>query len=475
MPAATVMTPPALAQSRFARFFRAGAGLLLLLALAYAPLAFGSVPPEAIVGLEILLAALFVLWMISGAFEGFSNTPVGAFLIPCAFIVGFGLIRIFNTIRGGLDSHGIPLGIPRIPFLPTTADPDTAALEMCKIIALFATLWALVDLTRCPRWRIRLLSAISIVGGAVALLGDLQKLGLIPPFAAFAHSQEGSPFATFSYHGNAGTFLNLSMGAAGTLLVRASVKNQRMPRLHLLSAALILLGQSLQNSRTSFALGALEVALLFWISACARKQSQPDAVSRMDLRKVMMVAAVPFIGLVITVAAQPAKWASLPEALSPDSSRPVAWGVGLRLFADAPFAGHGPGSFKLLFNSRSPAFNSELFRKWVYRDYLPGSPVSMWSQLHEDYLQSLVEWGILGTLIWAALFWPLTYVRSRAPSLPKADRMVLYGVTLTVLTALLHALVDFPLQVASIELLIVVYLAMLWSVPQWRYFPADSG
>ena len=94
----------------------------------------------------------------------------------------------------------------------------------------------------------------------------------------------------------------------------------------------------------------------------------------------------------------------------------------------------------------------------------------MWSQLHQDYLQTLIEWGLVGAILLAVPAWAAFSPSSFRPpaNLIPADQATFYCAGLAVVITLLHAGVDFPLQVASLQLYVIAYLAFLWSAPRWR-------
>src|SRR4029077_16458182 len=64
----------------------------------------------------------------------------------------------------------------------------------------------------------------------------------------------------------------------------------------------------------------------------------------------------------------------------------AAWGA----VPDAGMLGFGPGCFQVMFPH--------------YTAYLGDRIEGIWRYLHADYLQTLLEWGILGSALWAVIF-----------------------------------------------------------------------
>jgi O-antigen ligase len=133
--------------------------------------------------------------------------------------------------------------------------------------------------------------------------------------------------------------------------------------------------------------------------------------------------------------------------------------VALRTLPEVGLFGFGPGTFRVVF----PGYNVG-----------SGNPVpGTWRFLHEDYLQTVLEWGWLGSSLWACLFFGglavaiRNYKRYAAREwMPR--RRVLQPLTVIALMGVaLHALVDFPFQIESIQLYVATYLGICWGSSLW--------
>src|SRR5204862_2733230 len=92
-----------------------------------------------------------------------------------------------------------------------------------------------------------------------------------------------------------------------------------------------------------------------------------------------------------------------------------------------------------------------------------------------DYLQTILEWGWLGSALWGLFFFSGIAVAVRNLLKPgKAVKWrpryrVLLPVTILALLGIaLHALVDFPFQIASLQLYVAVYLGICWGTSRWE-------
>jgi O-antigen ligase len=130
----------------------------------------------------------------------------------------------------------------------------------------------------------------------------------------------------------------------------------------------------------------------------------------------------------------------------------------LKMIPEAGPFGFGPGTFQTAFPYFTHEYGNQLNGRWLYA--------------HEDYLQTLVEWGYVGTALWVGLVGGamvlsvIRAVRYRA-ELSSSVRLTHFAILLGVGSVLLHALVDFPLQIASIQLYSAALLGALWASPEW--------
>jgi len=146
------------------------------------------------------------------------------------------------------------------------------------------------------------------------------------------------------------------------------------------------------------------------------------------------------------------------------SGRGVANAIQIEMIQDPAWGalGFGPGAFYPLF----PYFSkgSDIGGVYVYG--------------HNDYLQTLVEWGWLGTSVFAALIVGGLYFFLRElffykESHAKSEIIYIRGYLIAMTTILLHAMVDFPFQIESIAATFSVILGIAWAMPSLR--PKDRA
>jgi O-antigen ligase len=160
------------------------------------------------------------------------------------------------------------------------------------------------------------------------------------------------------------------------------------------------------------------------------------------------------------VFASKSRWAELPDELS-QNGRTEVWQVATRVWSEHPLAGSGPGSFKLVLPRVAAAHEQDLFSKWIVTTYEPGAPVTIWMYAHNDPLQTLAEWGVIGALLFGVLLaWPLMS-SLRGPARSTMDAAIRVGGVVALGALYLHALIDFPLQVFAIQITAALWAAVL--------------
>jgi O-antigen ligase len=307
---------------------------------------------------------------------------------------------------------------------------------------------------------------IGLVGGSIAFLGLLQKatgtqmiFWQPPPPEAVRVT---TFFATYYYHGNAGAFLNLVWPLTAGLVIRASTHGSH-PWMRAMWTSVFLLTIAAVLANTSRMAQLVAFLLLVMISL---------QFGRLFLRKLsgghksVALAGTVAIALALIAFAQAShfeqalnRWQSASEHI-PNDARWQASRVALRALPDVGLFGFGPGTFRVVF----PIYNTGSVNQ------APGT----WRFLHEDYLQTLLEWGWLGAILWALLFFGgiTVAIRSykeyaRMEWTPR--RRVLQPLAIIALVGVaLHALLDFPLQIESIQLYMATYLGLCWGSSLWH-------
>jgi hypothetical protein len=305
---------------------------------------------------------------------------------------------------------------------------------------------------------------VGLVAGSIAFLGLLQKATgarmifwqTAPPWGATTF------FASYYYHGNAGAFLNLVWPLTAGLAIRAfTARCHPATRAMWLSIFVLTIAGVLANTSRVAQL----IALLLLIAICLR--FGPALLQRV-WRTEKGIALAGTIAILLTLIAlaqathleEPlSRWQSLGERI-PNDPRWQASRVAVGALSDIGLFGFGPGTFRVVF----PSYNGVPIQR------VPGT----WRFLHEDYLQTALEWGWLGSTLWALLFFGgiavgiRSYKQHAASDWTPRRRLLQPFVIIALIGVALHAMVDFPLQIASIQLYVATYLGLCWGSSSWN-------
>lgn len=354
--------------------------------------------------------------------------------------------------------------VPVAPLGPQFAGSVDYVLSfawMLRATVLVGVVCLVAELVQRPVWLLRLWHTLVIAGVSIAMLGLLQKAtGAQMIFWRSAPPWEVKTFfATFFYHANAGAFLNLVLPVTAGLAVWTLARCAGpLARAVWASAFLIVVIAVLSNtSRMGQAVGFLTIAAI--VTAVIRPASR--VIVRTE--KHTLIVGVVVVAITAFAIAQAShldrplgRWQQFMKQL-PVDQRWAANRAAITAVDDAGLFGFGPGVFRAVF----PHYQQ------VFADRLHGT----WRFLHNDYLQTLLEWGWVGSALIAALFFGSIAVAIRSyrntESWSTRQRILLPCVVLALIGVALHAMVDFPLQILSIQLLVASFLGICWGSLRW--------
>jgi O-antigen ligase len=206
----------------------------------------------------------------------------------------------------------------------------------------------------------------------------------------------------------------------------------------------------LSGSRGGMVAFALQVAIFLWF--LFRERTGGRAAFLMAAFLVVSLASIAWIGGSEVTARLSTISASKHSELANDIRLKINRDA-LHMFAQRPILGWGLGTFETVY----PQFRS------FYTDLLV-------DKAHNDYLQLLVETGLLG---FAIMIWFL--VSALRPALPKirnwpsdVNGAVALAALIGISGILVHSLVDFNLQIPANALLFYVLCAVAAMEPRFR-------
>jgi O-Antigen ligase len=447
---------------------RAASRWTFFAALIYAPWAYGATTSTSIQITNWILLAALVLWavelLVSGRTPRFPQLPF--FIVVALICVGGWMVFNAKSIYDPDFFVFVPLR-NFASSLAGSVDYTISAAWIIRGALLLGIMLFVADLSQSNRWLLRLWYVIGLVGGSIAFLGLLQKatgaqmIFWQPPPPRY-DLRISTFFATYYYHGNAGAFLNLVWPLSAGLVIRAFSKRSH-PGMRAPWISLFILTIAGVLANTSRMAQLLAVVLL--LAICL--QFGPALVRKLSgTEKSVALAGALAILLALVALAQAThleqplnRWQSEGDRISNDARWKVSR-VATGALSEVGFLGFGPGTFRVVF----PSYNLESVNQ------VPGT----WRFLHEDYLQTLMEWGWIGSTLWALLFFGAVTIGIRSYNkYARRDwtrrRRVLQPLVIIALVGVaLHALVDFPFQIESIQLYVATYLGICWGSALWR-------
>lgn len=420
----------------------------------YAPFAWGCTTSETRAILDFTLLGICVLYVTHLASRRkFPPFPRLALLLLVGLNV-FGWIMALNAkYRHDSESWIFTESGASVSFLPGSVDGSTSIDQMWHVSAMSAAFLILCDLVRAKDFRWLLLKALAVSGFAVALTGLYLKATQSDSMLWTTDTYEKNTFfAAFRYHGHAAAFLNLCWPAALVVLLRSMEKDGNdLERAFWVNAFFFTFASLYAN--TSQAGHVLGIVGLVISGILLRKQFERQLAARWPLWGsgailLGLAASLTLLGLGNSFQ----DWAGFFEDGGSANGRLIAYGACMDMISESPLGGFGPGTFSLGF----PYYTTDL------GDRIAG----FWDHAHQDYLQTTIEWGIPAALGWFAVFGIGMVkgfrIRGGKDTSGWAKDIAVDGSLIALGLLALHALIDFPLQIASIQLPAILYLAILW-------------
>ena len=434
----------------------AAARWLFLGTLVYAPWAYGCTRPWTISVLNVLLASVVALWLAGSLLE--RRLPQ----VPLLAVATSGSLLALGWLMA-LNAHYfydpellqfVPVSSP-VASAPGATDGPAAREMMLRVTTLIGAFLFAIDLFQERIWRRRFAWTVVVTGASLIALGLMQRI-LGAPMIFWGPSRDTMHFfATYLYHGNAGAFINLVL----PLMALWTLRSFREPGQHgaravCVPALLITIAGAFVNvskAAMSITFGLLVVIALLQLPRFWQLLAERNG-ARMLLGLVFVAGALTVLVFAGGWEVGWNRWANLPKILR-DNPRDVAVAVAWKMSADAGWFGFGPGTFPAAF----PHYTGEAGQR------IGG----VWRYLHQDYLQTVIEWGRLGAAAWGLLIFGgtgLALWHGTKKGAPLSEARPLYlAAALALAATALHALVDFPFQIASLQLYILSFAALGWS------------
>jgi hypothetical protein len=344
------------------------------------------------------------------------------------------------------------------PSWPGFMDAPLVLPSMLLTTGLLGAFCIACDMTANRIWRLRLWITLAGTGVSIVVLGLAQRLlGAPSIFWDLEQNLGWTFFAVFRYHANAGSFINLVLPLQVALAVRAlRTDGAETARVFWCLGAFVTAAAGFVNvsKAANVICLLLIVAMAVWFGTNGFRSGGARIWLLVLLSILVVVGVAVSFGLEKTFD----RWENLVGVLNSGSkdSRLQTYEIIVKgALPDAGWWGFGPGTFEKVFD--------------LYRAALDSSLVGRWDKAHSDALQTPMEWGWAGASAWGLLlgggfFKALVATRGRSDEslLAAAAALALAGV-------MIHALMDFPLQIASLQLFTLVIAGLCWGLPKPKH------
>lgn len=435
---------------------------LFLATLVIAPWLYGGATAWSIELIDLMLGLMLVVWLASLFVD--RRVPIAprglAIIAGVILLQGWWMALNAHAVYDKAFQCFLPV-VPVVRQLPGAVDYVLTLAMMARVTVLLGVVFVVTEMAQRRSWLLRIWIAVAISGGSIALFGLIQKATgarmifwqppVYPPMENF--------FATYFYHANAGAFLNLVLVPMAGLAAWLYRHRSPVPVLGFWIALdfIVVLAVLSNTSRMAQAVGILIILVLLGaIARPAKRVAERMEKGTLILILVLVAITMGAIAQAVRLEQPLRRWNEFSTHF-PASSRWTAYRVAMGRLGESSLVGLGPGTFRAIFPH--------------YQEMANNQPAGIWRFLHDDYLQTVLEWGWFGSFAMAALFFGGIAVGIRnyrkAEGWSSRQRILLACVLLALGGVALHAAVDFPLQIYSIQLLVAAYLGICWGSGAW--------
>ncbi|HUR44469.1 MAG TPA: O-antigen ligase family protein [Candidatus Saccharimonadales bacterium] len=354
---------------------------------------------------------------------------------------------------------------PLVETLPGSADGLLSSVNLLLTTGLLGVILFSCDLARNSAWRRRIWVTMVATGACISVLGISQKFGSETILSWVWDETRRDPnnnFGMFRYRDNAAAFLNLCLPLAAGLTFMAFRNNEALwVRLLCVACVIVIaLGIVANPSRLGWLMAGL-ILCCFGIQIVSRLWRRVDNSG--TAKRIFGYGFGVLIASLVLVAfsffgKSKGDWAGT-KNLAGEPSEHSPTEIYTHMIPEAGWLGFGPGTFQVVFPRYQHSYNFGEKRapeSWT---------THFWAHAHHDYLQTLIEWGYIGSGIWAVLIFGglLVAVKRLVLTQHMESKSILFCSLLAMAAVLGQAFFDYPLQIASIQLYFSILLGICWS------------
>lgn len=356
-----------------------------------------------------------------------------------------------------LDNRSWMLPVDSVTWLPSGMAGPLDQMNAFRHLMIFGAacliLWTAILFLKHPRSLHLLVIVLACNGLALTVLTAAQFAGGSDEILWYIPSMYSHSYASFEYGNHAAAYLNLTLAVSWGLFFyfreRSWKENRKGADVRLLffaMAVVLFAAVLLSGSRAGALLATVIMAIALLYSLLQARQ-----LNRM--RKTV-VATSGLVGLTVlslmafAITLGPTQLLERLQNVKPvdyaetePDFRKLAFGPTIDMIREKPLFGWGAGSYRYVF----PAYQQENLEGFLYEEasVTPAHMRLHWRYAHNDWLQYLAEYGLVGVglLLLGIALWLVGLARCRALRQPLP-----VWLAIGVLAILAHGLFDFILQ-----------------------------
>ena len=362
-----------------------------------------------------------------------------------------GLRELLNSEGHGLidDGHRL-LGNDPDAWRPLSVDPPATLVELAKFMAYALLAWMALRAATSERGRARLLMAVAGTAGLIVVTALIHELLDADTLFGIYKPSRVSPvvMAPLLNANHLASFLALgAIVAAGLAVHEIKVPARRVIWILIAvgSLAVMLMTRS-RGGVVGFGAGAIISAVLMVL----QQVRSAGSGSRKDVLRIAVPAAITVLCSIVLVVYIGGDNVTKElentrfEELSDSRSKYAAWDSSLELIREAPVLGVGRGGFETSFTRVHPQSGEVTF-----------------ARVENQYLQTVIDWGIAGALAFAIAIGMAVRVVLRRWHRGALSAAAIGGIT----AVATQSLVDFGLELPGLAVPTIIVAATLLYVP----------
>jgi O-antigen ligase len=402
-------------------------------------LLFGAVESWSIALVSAFTAFAFISFAFTAGKDDFSFSGAKSLMLSmalCLLYLLFQMLPLPVSVLGALQERFreiVTLSPNSLPaFHSISVYPFATEMDFCRFLLYAMVFSAAAFGTKDWENAVRIIRALAVFGFLLALFGIIQRAAWNEKIYWFRElTQGGHPFGPFvnrnHFAGFVGMIIPLSLGIA--FRSRQTEKKLMFGFFSVVMAIGIFFSLS-RGGTISFFAGLMVFSFVSLTKGMSKKKLVPVFL-------FVLVLAVYLLSLGISPIIE--RFARTDVS---GEDRFAVWQGTLSAFRDFPLFGSGLGTFQ-----------------YVFRAYQPDGVTRYYDHAHNDYLELLLEAGVVGVLIAAVFFFFLFRIIMKA-GWKGRDIYLGAGFFASITTIAFHSIIDFNLHIPSNAILFSLILGL---------------